>query len=236
MANRYLPINVAVKYFPVLIVGGGKVALRKIENLIDFNVDITVIAPEISDKIEYHATKGRIKLEKRPYQSPEASKYGLVISAANDEDVNRQVYNDCHDNNILVNVVDNPALCTFIFPAMMKRDNLSVAISTDGKAPFLAAHLRLIMENLFPNHWSKIARLAADYRNKVHQRWGGEEFIQQRFAALDRFLQADWKQLIKIKSDDELQNELDQLLEEPPPEEEEEEPTAESGSSTNEKQ
>ncbi len=213
MPNRYLPINVSMKTHPILVVGGGNVALRKIENLMDFETDITVVAPDVLDRIEYYASKNMLKLERRPYQSPEAAKYGLVVSASDDEALNRQVYNDCADANVLVNVVDNPPLCTFIFPAMLKRDALSVAVSTDGKAPFLAAHLRLILENVFPDHWKKIVDLAGMYRKRVQEKFPGDEHIKPRFAALDRFLQADWKTLIKGKNDEQLWAELDRLIE-----------------------
>jgi siroheme synthase-like protein len=211
MANKYFPINITLKSRPFLVVGGGKVALRKIDLLLDFEADITVVAPEPLDKIEFYASKGKLKLHKRVYESPEASNYGMVIAASDDESVNRGVYDDCREGKTLVNVVDNPPLCDFIFPAMVKRDALTVAVSTDGKAPFMAAHLRLIMENIFPNHWSRIMQLAASFRKKVHAKWGDD--TKERFASLDRFLNADWKTLIKNKNDAELESELDKLLE-----------------------
>ena len=73
MVNKYLPINIAVKKFRVLVVGGGSVALRKVETLIDYEADITVVAPQPGDKISYHASKNRLKLETREYKSPEVS-------------------------------------------------------------------------------------------------------------------------------------------------------------------
>ncbi|MEE9442319.1 MAG: bifunctional precorrin-2 dehydrogenase/sirohydrochlorin ferrochelatase [candidate division Zixibacteria bacterium] len=211
MANKYFPINITLKSRNFLVVGGGKVALRKIELLMDFEADITVVAPEPLDKIEYYASRGKLKLHKRVYESQEASNYGMVVAASDDEAVNRGVYDDCREGKALVNVVDNPPLCDFIFPAMVKRDALTVAVSTDGKAPFLAAHLRLIMENIFPNHWSRIMQLAVSFRKKVQSRWGDN--TKERFASLDRFLSADWKTMIKNKNDAELENELDILLE-----------------------
>jgi siroheme synthase-like protein len=210
MANSYLPINLDIRNRRILVVGGGNVALRKIETLLDFESDIRVIAPEPNEKIEYYASKGQLTIEKRGYASPEASEYGLVISASNDEAVNLQVSEDCNKAGVLVNVTDNPLKCSFIFPALLQRDCLTVAISTDGKAPFLAAHLRLMLENIFPAHRKKIASLAADFRKKVRSRWS--ENVEERFAALDRFLSADWKTLIKSKNDKELEGELDQLL------------------------
>ena len=82
MGHVYLPVSVSVKNRSCLVVGGGVVALRKVETLLDYDTEITVISPEVHEKLEYHAKRGRIKLEKREYRSPEASAYGLVISLA----------------------------------------------------------------------------------------------------------------------------------------------------------
>ena len=211
MKYTYMPINVSIKDRRCLVVGGGPVALRKVEKLLDYDTHVTVVAPDVHEKLEYHAEHKRITLEKREYKSPEASEYGLVISASNDSAVNRQVSEDAKSAGVLVNVVDVPEHSDFIVPAVFRRDCLTTAISTDGKAPFLAAHLRLILENIFPKHWNRIVRLASDFRKKVNKRWGDD--TNERFASLDRFLSADWKTLIKNKNEAELENELDKLLE-----------------------
>jgi siroheme synthase-like protein len=219
MASKYLPINLSLKDRTVLVIGGGNVALRKVETLLDYHADITVIAPEPDEKIEYFGSKGSLKLEKRSYQSPEASSYGMVISASDDEMVNRRVYDDCAAAGVLVNIVDNPKSCTFTFPATLRRDCLSVAVSTDGKAPFLSAHLRQILEGIFPKRWDKIARMAADYRRMVQSHWGDD--LEQKTAALDRFIATDWKTLIKEKDEDALRVELERIIQTPEPSSEE---------------
>jgi siroheme synthase-like protein len=213
MSYKYLPINLSIRNRRVLVVGGGTVALRKVDTLLDYDAEITVIAPEPNDKIDYYASKNKITLHKRAYQSPEAADFDLVISASDDPVVNREVYDDSHGAGVLVNIVDNPPLCTFTFPATIRRDCLSLAISTDGKAPFLAAHLRLILEEFFPQHWTKIARLAAEYRKLVQTRWGDDP--DRRMAALERFLSADWKELIQEKDERELMDVLERLADPP---------------------
>ncbi len=213
MSYKYLPVNLSIRNRRVLVVGGGTVALRKVDTLLDYDAEITVVAPEPNDKIDYYASKNKIILHKRAYQSPEAGEYGLVISASDDPVVNREVYDDCNNAGVLVNIVDNPPLCSFTFPATVRRDCLSLAISTDGKAPFLAAHLRLILEEFFPKHWTKIARLAAEYRKLVQTRWGDDP--DRRMAALERFLSADWKELIQEKDERELMDVLERLADPP---------------------
>ncbi len=210
MANTYLPIGISLKSRRCLVVGGGQVALRKIDTLLDYDSDITVVAPQPDEKIAYYAQKSRVKLIRRDYQSPEAQSYGIVISASDDVEVNKAVYEDCQTHGIPVNVVDNPALCDFIFPAVLKRDCLTVAVSTDGKAPFLSGHLRLILEGVFPEHWSRLVKLAVEFRKRVHQQWKGQP--QQKTAAFERFLSADWQTLLKDEDKHKIERQLEKLL------------------------
>ena len=211
MANKYMPINISLENRRCLIVGGGDVALRKVETLLEYKSDITVIAPEPNDKIEYFAKKGELKLEKREYRSPEASDFGIVISASNKKDINARVSEDCRKAGVPINVVDNPPLCDFIFPAVVKRDILSVTVSTDGQAPFLAGQLRLILEDIFPKRWKKIAGYAAKYRKKVMARWRGQS--EKKAQCYNRFVQVDWQTILKEKSEDEIEALLDDLVE-----------------------
>jgi len=210
MANTYLPIGLSLKKRSCLVVGGGKVALRKVDTLLDYDSKITVITPEPVEKIEYYASKGKLKLERRAYCSPEAETYGIVISASDDSTVNKTVYEDCRAAGVPINVVDNPALCDVIFPAVIKRDCLSVAVSTDGKAPFLSRHLRLILEGVFPERWNRLAKLASKFRIKVQKKWIGQP--EEKAAAIERFLNADWQTILKEKSSDEIERKLEDFL------------------------
>lgn len=222
MANEYLPIGISLQKRIALVVGGGAVALRKVDTLLDYEADITVIAPEPVEKIRYYAEKNRIHLETRAYQSPEVDRYGLVVSASDDRAVNRQVSEDARKAGIPVNVVDDPELCDFIFPAVTKRNYLTVAISTDGKAPFLSRYLRLVLDDIFPDRWRKIAGYAAEFRNMVQR--DGPKGHEDRMQCLDRFLRADWKSMLKDKSHDEIRQEMTVWLTEdgssPPPDNE----------------
>ena len=210
MTHNYMPISLGMKNRKCLVVGGGRVALRKIETLINYDGEITVIAPELEDKIGYYAERGLIKAEKRAYQSPEAKTYGLVISASSDNDVNKTVYDDCRGAGVPVNVVDNPALCDFIFPAVVRRGCISVAVASDGKAPFLSGHLRFVLENMFAEErWNKIAEYAAEFRKKVQERWPDD--TDRKSGCYSRFLDTDWKVEIEQKSDEEIRNMLDEM-------------------------
>jgi len=110
-----------------------------------------------------------------------------------------------------VNVVDKPSLCDFIFPGVIRRDCLTVAVASDGKAPFLSGHIRLILENIFPSNWEKVAKLAVGFRRKVLARW--KDNMDKKTASYGKFLNADWKTILKDKKDGEIEKMLDEMLE-----------------------
>jgi siroheme synthase-like protein len=211
MHYTYMPVSIALKDKECLVVGGGLIALRKVETLLDYDTEITVIAPRAVEKIEYHASRERIKIEKREYRSPEASGYGIVISASDDNELNRTVADDCRRSGVPVNVVDAPHLSTFIFPAVVRRGYLTAAISTDGKAPFISGHLRLVLGNIFPEHWEKLVEYAIDFRKKVRTRWGSDS--EKKAACYARFLEADWKELLADSNDEAITEQLARMLE-----------------------
>jgi siroheme synthase-like protein len=210
MGSKYIPVCVSLKGSRVLVVGGGNVALRKIDHLLDYDTEVTVIAPEVVDKIRYYADSGKLTLESREYRSPEASQYRIVISACDDKSVNEAVFGDCVNSGTLVNIVDNPELCSFIFPAVVKRDHLTISVSTDGRAPFLSSYLRILLEDIFPTHWNKIARYAHVFRKMVQDRHDHDS--EAKAACFERFLAADWKTIIKSKSKEEIERELEEML------------------------
>ena len=219
MDYSYMPISISIEDRKILMVGGGKVALRKLETLLDFGADITVIAPEPEKKIEFFAESGQIKLEKRKYKSPEANQYGIVISASDDLSVNKTVSEDCKNARIPVNVVDNPKLCDFIFPAVLKRDCLTISVSSDGKAPYLSGHLKMVLDSIFQEkRWVTIAQLAAVFRLRVTRMFGGNH--QKKNECFAKFLEADWQTILKDVPDEELSDFLDTFIEDDEPKDE----------------
>ncbi|MFH2036925.1 MAG: bifunctional precorrin-2 dehydrogenase/sirohydrochlorin ferrochelatase [Candidatus Zixiibacteriota bacterium] len=211
MDYSYMPISISIEDRKILIVGGGQVALRKLETLLDFGADITLVAPEPDKKIEYFAESGRIRLEKRKYESPEASQYGIVISASDDIEVNKTVSEDSKKAGIPVNVVDNPKLCDFIFPAVLKRDCLTVSVSSDGRAPFLSGHLKMVLDSIFQEkRWVTIAQLAAVFRLRVNRMFGDDH--KKKNECFASFLETDWQAILKEIPDNELSDFLDTLI------------------------
>jgi len=210
MTYSYMPVSITLTDRPVLVVGGGAVALRKIEAILEYGARVTVVAPEVEDKIKYFAESGKVTLNPRNYQSPEAGEYHMVISASDDMEVNRQASDDARAAGRLINAVDAPALCNVIFPAVVRRDSLTAAISTEGKAPFMAGHIRKILEDIFPSHWKKLMQQAAKFRKMVQERWPDNQ--HQKTVCFTQFLEADWKSLLKEKDKSVVEVELEKML------------------------
>ena len=122
----------------VLIVGGGRVGLEKVEGLLDCGAHVTVVAPQIVPELE----RLPVELVRRGYRVDDLTGRFLVVAATSTPSVNRRVYRDAEAKALLCNVVDVPELCSFILPAVHRQDPIAVAISTGGASPALAQRLR----------------------------------------------------------------------------------------------
>lgn len=150
-----------------VIIGGGKIALAKIKVLIEFNPQITVISPECCDDIVSLYKKNKLSWIKKEYSVNDINEAYLVVSATSDKNINEKVFVDAQKNNILVNVVDDPEKCTFIFPSIVKRKDLIISISTSGKYPALSKYLRKKLEKEFSAEYGTILSELHEYRQKI---------------------------------------------------------------------
>jgi len=146
----YFPMFVNLEDKKVVVVGGGKIALRKVEKLLEFNARIHLIAPKVCEEICKLANEGKLKIYKRPFSPRDLKDAFMVVSATNSSKVNERIARLAKKKNIPCNVVDNPSLCTFVFPAVITRGDISIGISTSGKAPSLSKTLKHIIENAIP--------------------------------------------------------------------------------------
>ncbi len=133
----------------VVLVGGGVVAVRKAEALLDAGARLVVVAAKPSDTMIELCTRHGAELIRDRYAKPYIAEAVLVIAATDDRKVNEQVYHDCQELEILCNVVDDPPHCDFFVPAVVKRGDLQIAIGTGGYAPAYAGHLRQKLEAIF---------------------------------------------------------------------------------------
>jgi uroporphyrin-III C-methyltransferase/precorrin-2 dehydrogenase/sirohydrochlorin ferrochelatase len=169
---KYLPLFTEIRGKQVLIVGGGAIALRKARLLIDAGADLTLVSPTFERDLLALAAQSKAKLV-TGYFSPEHLEHKLlVIAATDDTDVNQAVADAANAKNMLVNVVDAPALSSFIFPSIIDRSPIVVAISSGGAAPVLVRRLREKLETLLPQHLGPLASVMGKFRSKVKQTLG----------------------------------------------------------------
>ena len=163
----FLPLFLRLTGRPALVVGGGEVAARKVALLLDAGAEVRVVAPELGTTLAGEYAAGRIRHVARHFAAPDLDGADLVIAATDDVVVNAEVSRLARARSLPVNVVDNPALCSFIMPAIVDRSPVIVALSTGGASPVLARLLRGRLESLIPAAYGKLARLAADFRSRV---------------------------------------------------------------------
>jgi precorrin-2 dehydrogenase / sirohydrochlorin ferrochelatase len=121
-----------------LVVGGGTVGLEKVKGLLECGAVVTVVAPEIEPGLQLLPVRWR----RKRYETADLKGAFLVVAATPDRGVNRRVFKDAEAGSLLCNVVDDPELCSFILPAVHRRDPIALAVSTGGASPALAKHLR----------------------------------------------------------------------------------------------
>jgi precorrin-2 dehydrogenase/sirohydrochlorin ferrochelatase len=147
-----------------VVVGGGDVALEKVEGLLASDAEVTVIAPEAHRELQQLALEGSIHWEQRPYEPGDLEGCLIAIAATNHTDVNIAVFDDAERRAMLVNVVDVPPLCNFILPAIVRTGPLAIAISTAGASPALAKRMKREIGELFGEPYAMLAVLLNEAR------------------------------------------------------------------------
>jgi siroheme synthase-like protein len=155
----------------VLVVGGGPVAERKVESLVDAGATVTVISPDATARLRDRSALGEITLHLRRFQESDLDGVTLAISATDDASVQREIAALAASKNVLVNTVDQPSLCDFIAPAVLRRGDVVAAISTSGSSPALAAALRDRIRTVLTEDVERAAKLLGSIREDVHQRF-----------------------------------------------------------------
>ena len=151
----------------VIVIGGGTVAVRKAQVLLDAGARIIVVSNDIDKMTAAFGTQNNIELIKSKYEKTYLANAVLAIAATNDNELNKQIYKDCQELEILCNVVDVPALCDFYVPAVVKRGNLQIAISTNGNCPAYAGHLRKKLEEVFTEQHGQFLEVLEISRMKI---------------------------------------------------------------------
>ncbi|GMT48169.1 MAG: precorrin-2 dehydrogenase [bacterium] len=164
---RYYPVFLNIEGKRCIVIGGGEVAERKVLALLDAGATVTVISPELTERLAGLKRAGQIEHTPREYQDGDLKGAFIVIAATSDMDVNRKVAGDA--GNIPVNVVDVPELSTFIVPSVIKRGKLTIAVSTSGASPALSGSIREELEDLYMEEVGGLLQHLAEIRKTLKE-------------------------------------------------------------------
>jgi precorrin-2 dehydrogenase/sirohydrochlorin ferrochelatase len=203
--QKYYPVNLDVRNRDCLVVGGGAVGARKVSTLLDCGARVTVVSPETVAEVDRLAESGALILEKRPFSPSDLDGRFLVIGATDDEPLNRQIRGEAEKRQMLCNIADFPEGCNFILPAVVRRGDLIIAISTSGNSPAFAKRLRKQIEREFGPEYGLFLRLMGAIRGRLLLQEHAPEAHKPLFEAL-----IDGGLLEKIRQGD--PEPVDQLL------------------------
>lgn len=177
----YFPFMVDISGKRIVIVGGGRSALWKVRAFKGFGAEIVVIAPEFREEIEKAEGIQRIC---RPFQESDLDGADVLVAATDDRALNRRVAEMARRRGVPVNAVDDKEMCDFIFPAIVRRENYTVAISTDGKSPLLAREIKKSISRSLPDAYDRAVGELGAARQKVKAKAQTQGERQQIFTAM----------------------------------------------------
>jgi precorrin-2 dehydrogenase/sirohydrochlorin ferrochelatase len=182
------PVNLVLDGRRVLVVGGGRIAARKIEGLLACGADVHVVATRVAEAVRALG----VPVEERPYARGEVAGYRLALAATDDPAVNAAVYADGEAAGVWVNSADDPLSCSFTLPGVVRRGALTVAVSTGGHSPALSAWLRAKLEAELGPEYAVLLELLAAEREALKAQGRSTEGLDWQKA-----LQSDMLTLIK---------------------------------------
>jgi uncharacterized protein len=178
--NNLFPLFLKLQNFRLLVIGGGNVALEKLTAVLQNSpaTSIQLISLSISDKIQELAKQyPNLSVQKKAYHISDLDKADIVIAAVNDIPTSEQISKDCRQKNKLVNVADKPELCDFYLSSIVKKGNIKIAISTNGKSPTIAKRLKQVIDEMIPDEMENVLDniqtirqgMTGDFNEKVKQ-------------------------------------------------------------------
>ncbi len=201
----YFPMYIPLEQARCLIVGGGSVALRKAQVLLDFEAKVTVVAPRIHDRLRVHP---QVICLMREFQVQDLENQKLVVAATDDKKLNHDISVLCRQRNIPVNAVDQTKDCTFLFPAYVKQGPVTAAVTSGGTSPVVAQYVKRQIENAIGQNLGELSRHLGEVRPYVKQALGTEAQRKQVYEGLLKtgllqgdFCQADVERMIKEVKD-----------------------------------
>ncbi len=188
----YYPIVLEMTGRRCLVIGGGVVAERKIAGLLGVGAEVTVISPKVTEAISHWSKNNSIQLEGRCYRRGDLAGYQLVFVATDDADVNDRVYQESKSCGAWVNAADDPDDCDFILPAVIRRGDLTVAVSTGGASPAATRAIREELDGYFTEDFAQLVQVAAEVRMELK-----EKSLNADAGAWNSALKGEFRRLIR---------------------------------------
>lgn len=176
----YFPAFIKFDNKKILIVGGGNIAYQKLEHLLDFTNKISLISLDFNEKIKDLIDKKSLEFFQRAYKEGDIENYDIVIAAIDSFDLQKQIYFETRKINCLYNCVDFKEYCDFIFPAYIKKGDLTIAISTSGNSPAVAKQLKIWLNDIIPDTINDFLLQMKEYRNRMPKGVQRMKFLEKK--------------------------------------------------------
>ena len=163
----YYPVALNIAGRRCVIIGGGQVALRKVNMLLEAGAEVTVISPDMCPDLIQMAARGEIRITNREYHTGDLENVFVAIAATDNGETNEQVVTEAREGSVLVNVVDDAENSDFIVPSYFRRGSLSIAVSTSGESPALARKIRSLLEKEISADYSTLVNITSEVRTEL---------------------------------------------------------------------
>ncbi len=164
---QYYPIYVDLEDQHVLVIGGGSIACRKVQTLLEYGARVTIVSPDLNPELIEIVRSGQCQWLQKEYSQGDIGDAILIYSCTDQEEVNAQVSEDAKADLRLINVVDDPVKCSFIVPSIFKRGDLSIAVSTGGSSPMVARKIRADLEAQYGEETERYLALLKSWRSEI---------------------------------------------------------------------
>lgn len=190
MTHSYYPVALDLDQKHCLLVGGGELAEGKIDALLSAGARLTIVSPDVLPRMAELADAGQLALQRRPYHPDDLAGISLVIAATDDRALNARIARDARSDGILVNAVDDPPNCDFFAVSVVRRGDLQLAISTNGRSPAFARWMRESLDATVPAEYDDLLGLLGDIRDRIRQTGPVPPYERWRDAITDDVLGA----------------------------------------------
>ena len=200
----YYPVFLNLKDKTALVIGGGMVAERKVKTLVECGADVRLVSPEMTAGLKQMSETGKINYAGPSFEEKHLDGVFLVFTATNDKHLNHKISRTAQARGLLVNAVDQPADCNFIVPAIIKRGDLQIAVSTSGKSPAFAKILKKRLDDEFGDEYQKFLELMGNIRKEVLSKGLPQNINMGIFNRIvqsgipDLIKKGDWKEIRAI--------------------------------------